>query len=452
MYRIKDINKVRGGVGIVAAIIIAFVTVVSCSMSTKAQDYKLKTISPYTLPEVYKNTELGSALGVATEFGVFVEEKTVLTGHMDSNVATTFLDMGANFGAGNYTDGVKGMNYIAAPDWLPASMTIQADKLIVGNDSAGLYADNGSNWSVEGVKIGTKSDISEMWYSDSENPFIDLKGEFERLRKLSDSYGAMGNSDGAVMQNNTIDFSNTTEKVAYYNMDLSEYVNTISGVNVITGNAQLCVINVNMLNMKKYNYDNILLQRVKIDGVSTSDNSYNCNKVIWNFYGDDGVKVMCDETTGTILAPANNFYMAGTSAGRFIVKNFSNGGEAHFTFRLRVKPEEETTTVPEEETTTVPVQETTTVPVQEITTVQEVAADEDEVTKPSTITDPAETIKEVAADEDEVVKPTVGEVAADEDTVQTGDASNVTVYVVVALIALLAVLCVVVAMKKDERK
>ncbi|MDO5403232.1 MAG: choice-of-anchor A family protein, partial [Eubacteriales bacterium] len=272
-------------------------------------------------------------MGAAVEFGVFVEGTTSLRGHMDSNLATEFFDMGSDFGAGKYSNDVCGMVYVADKDWVPSAKTIKADTLIVGNPSGGLYADHGSNWSVADVKIGTRSDIGEMWHSDETQPFINLKEEFNRLRKLSLSYSMMDNSEGVLKNGNEIDFSDVTQDVAYYNMDSAEYGSIISGINILTGNVQLCVINVDM---KDCAGSDLLLQRTKIDGIGTGANSYNCNKVIWNFYGNNEITVMCDETTGTILSPDNDFYMANTSAGRFIVKNFSNGGEAHFTFRFRV--------------------------------------------------------------------------------------------------------------------
>ncbi len=351
--------------------------------------WKLKTAQSYTA-DASKYSDayatLFDQLGVATEFGLFVEGTTTLNGHMDSNLATSVFNQGANFNAGAYTNNVKGLVYIADPNFRPSSQDIKADTLIVGTTNVELR--NASEWYVNGIKVTAASNIGNVMYSNPDNQFINLQDEFTRLRALSATYAGKSTQD-ADIDSSTITF-NGTNKIQYLTVNAVELANPDMTIN--TGSADLCVINVDL---SQYTASTFTLTRNKVNGIGTNSTgnlealSLANAKVLFNFYGNSNVTVQTDEAVGTFLLPNNNFFMSNTSSGRFICKNFTNGGEIHFVFTLKTPVvEEETTTVAETTTTAA---ETTTATPETTTAVETTTAAETTTATPETTTATPET-------------------------------------------------------------
>ncbi len=279
--------------------------------------------------DMFTTSNPNNMLGIAADFGIFVKGKVTATGHSDTNVACSELDLSQS----NYTPvAAKAINYVEK-----VANRVMIDKgyiYIKGGQAKKLQKNY--YWDVNGYEVGG-NEVKDVIIAPN---FINLESEFNKLTELSKSLSKLQDS------NTTFNGTDMNKKYISCSGDfnvLNLSADQLAGnkcelfINNIRGD-KLLIINVDM---SKVTSDYKLMCKIGLDN-SFPDYQTRTNfdqdaaNVIWNFTNwnsnNTSRKVeTVDSTLGVILAPEAFVHInSGVHLGSVIAATFMNNNEVHY--------------------------------------------------------------------------------------------------------------------------
>ncbi|MGJ8730144.1 Cna B-type domain-containing protein [Listeria aquatica] len=268
-------------------------------------------------------------LGVASKFHIFAKNKTILTAHVNGNVATKALEAYNNFG----TDIVEGtlpfeVNYIQETNQLIASSEIsdtstRTDKFVVGSEIPVGEADG--HPVVNGTRLDHLS-VDDLYKEKEGNHYIDFEAEFARLGSVAEQL----RQTSAIKNYTAADFPDRNKREIDLT-DVKDKTNTVTinlDAAVLTQDTPLTIKNPNDVNLvfNVMHGSNDLAVQSQIhynDRVNHETENFDDANVVWNFGTELAHLAVQAPFQGTVLAPNASITVTQNLDGSIIGKDVS---------------------------------------------------------------------------------------------------------------------------------
>ncbi|MEN2667253.1 collagen-binding domain-containing protein [Listeria aquatica] len=268
-------------------------------------------------------------LGVASKFHIFAKDKTILTAHVNGNVATKALEAYNNFG----TDIVEGtlpfeVNYIQETNQLIASSEIsdtstRTDKFVVGSEIPVGEADG--HPVVNGTRLDHLS-VDNLYKEKEGNHYIDFEAEFARLGSVAEQL----RQTSAIKNYTAADFPDRNKREIDLT-DVKDKTNTVTinlDAAVLTQDTPLTIKNPNDVNLvfNVMHGSNDLAVQSQIhynDRVNHETENFDDANVVWNFGTELAHLAVQAPFQGTVLAPNASITVTQNLDGSIIGKDVS---------------------------------------------------------------------------------------------------------------------------------
>lgn len=429
-----------------------------------------------------KNYSESDPLFAATHFHIFAYSDVKLNAHTNGNIATNYMSIaGSNSGTSGLNTELRISEVSYVKDFIsinPQILWNGNSPLVVGADVKVDTYDNGNGFTLQGSKMERAENMNNSCvknvFQETKGgaSYIDLDGEFVKLRKLSKGISKLEATEDSSIIDFT-DFNNRKIKLnmakPYMIFDVSP--SDLSGNTPITlvdyneNGPESVIINVDLKDYSAGNFDeNAHIKYITVGGESVANKertSWEYGKVLWNFYDSSAANGCYSGTIkvngnflGSILAPDANVITNQNFDGTAICNTFENHAETHRndfignipaialdddgdtkTTEATTLVSTEATTVADKETvtsteatteattevTTVSTTEATTVATTEVTTVATTeattVATTEATTKATTVATTTETTTSI--DDDDSGRKTTAETTTEATTVAT---------------------------------